>query len=76
FCINLQSYLRIFPNFILITGAFVILIGMDYLFHSMIVDVLVLFATCFWVITRIYLSQWTHLKICGFCGFKCASVEA
>jgi hypothetical protein len=76
FHINLNSYLRIFPNFMLIIGAFVILIGMDYLFHSIIVDVLALLATYFWVITRIYLSQWTHLKICGFCGFKCVSVEA
>jgi hypothetical protein len=74
FHLKLHGFFRVFPNVTLIIGAFAILAGIDYLLHSIVVDILVLLATYFWVWTRIYLSQRTHHKICLACGFKCVSV--
>lgn len=69
--IKIRGLLRIIPNAILVLGTVLILIGVDTLVNSVIVDEFILILSMFWVWTRISLSQWDHLKICTECGHKC-----
>jgi len=62
-----QRFLRLFLNFYFIFGMFLILIGIDMLIHSTVVDLFVLLLCVFWLFTRISLSQWDHKRICQGC---------
>lgn len=70
--IKIRGSLRLFPNASLVVGTFLVLIGLDTLVHSVVVDLFLLMLSVFWVWTRISLSQWDHGRICRACGFKCS----
>lgn len=66
-----RSYLRLPLNAFFVLGTFFILIGFDALFHSVIMDLLLIGLIVFWLFTRISLSQWDHQTICRSCGLSC-----
>ncbi|MFQ6076823.1 MAG: hypothetical protein ACE5Z5_11960, partial [Candidatus Bathyarchaeia archaeon] len=66
---KIRGFLRLFPNAFLVVGTFLLLIGLDTLVRSVVVDLFLLTLSAFWVWTRISLSRWDHMRVCQACGF-------
>jgi hypothetical protein len=67
FQFRFRSFVRLFLNVFFVLGTFFILIGVDNLIHSVMVDLFLVALTLFWLFTRISLSQWDHERICYTC---------
>ena len=65
---NRKSPLRLLLNSFFVLGAFLILVGIDALVHSVALDLFLILLTVFWIYTRISLSQWDHKRICYACN--------
>jgi len=63
-----RSYVRVFSSSFFAIGSFLILVGIDDLARDFFLDVFLVFLICFWLMTRISLSQWEHEKICSTCS--------
>jgi len=73
FQLKFRSLLRLLLNAFFVLGAFLVLVGIDGLIQSVLVDLFVVVLTVFWLITRILLSQWDHWRICYTCENPCES---
>lgn len=62
-----RRFIRLLLNFVFVLGSFFILIGIDKLIHSLIIDLFIISLIFFWLFTRISLSQWDHERICSSC---------
>jgi hypothetical protein len=62
-----KSLIRLSLNFVFVLGSFFILIGIDEIIHSLIIDLFVISLILFWLFTRISLSHWDHERICSNC---------
>jgi len=62
-----RSFIRLFLNTFFVLGTFLILIGIDELARSVMVDLFLIALILFWLFTRISLSQWDHERICYAC---------
>lgn len=67
FQFKVRGFVRLFLNTFFVFGAFLILIGVDDLAHSVIVDIFLVALTLFWLFTRVSLSQWDHRRTCHTC---------
>jgi len=65
---NRKSPLRFLLNSFFVLGAFLILVGIDTLVHSVALDLFLILLIVFWIFTRISLSQWDHKRICYPCN--------
>lgn len=63
-----RSLIRLSLNFVFVLGSFFILIGIDKIIQSLIIDLFVISLIFFWLFTRISLSHWDHERICSSCG--------
>jgi len=63
-----RSFVRVFSGALLAVGAFLILMVVDELASDFFLDVFLVFLTVFWLVTRVFLSQWEHEKICSSCS--------
>ncbi len=71
-----RSFVRSLLNIFFVFGTFLIVIGVDNLVHSVMVDLFLIALTLFWLFTRISLSQWDHQRICASCEVAtCASAS-
>jgi len=68
---NMQrSFVHLSLNVIFVLGAFFLLIGIEEVTSSLVLEVYFVALTLFWVLTRILLSQLEHRRICIACGLK------
>ena len=65
---KLRSLIRLSLNIIFVLGTFFILIGIDQIIHSLLIDLFVVSLILFWLYTRISLSHWDHENICSNCN--------
>lgn len=63
-----RSLIRLSLNIIFVLGTFFILIGIDQIIHSLLIDLFVVSVILFWLYTRISLSQRDHENICSNCN--------
>lgn len=74
-----RASFRLLANFFFPIGASLILIGIDELLENLFVDMFLNALIVFWIVTRIIISNWGHLKICSecksLCGFSEKNVE-
>jgi len=73
FQFKFRSFVRLFLNVFFVLGTFFILVGVDELVHSVVVDLFLVALNLFWLFTRISLSRWDHERIC--CACKVAACE-
>ena len=73
FQFKFRSFVRLFLNVFFVLGAFLILIGVDKVVHSVAVDLFLVALILFWLFARILLSQWDHERIC--CSCRVATCE-
>ena len=69
--LKLRSFVRLLLNVFFVLGAFLVLVGIDELTQSVLVDLFLVVLTVFWLFTRILLSQWDHWRICHTCESPC-----
>lgn len=70
--INVQhTAVRLVINSFFVLGTFLILVGLDLLLNSFILDLLVILFSLLWLYTKISLSNWDHERICSLCGASC-----
>lgn len=62
-----KSIVRLSLNFVFVLGSFFILMGIDKIIHSLIIDLFVISLILFWLSTRVSLSHWDHERICSSC---------
>lgn len=62
-----RSLTRLSLNTAFVLGTFLILIGIDEMVHSLMIDLFVVSLILFWLYTRVSLSQWDHERICSDC---------
>lgn len=60
-----------FLNVLFVFGAFLLLVGVNGINGSFVVDFYLLTLIIFWITTRIMLSQLEHKRICATCDLKC-----
>lgn len=63
-----RSYIRLFLNTVFVLGTFFILIGIDKIVHSLLIDLFVVSLILFWLFMRISLSKQDHEIICFECN--------
>ena len=73
FQFKFRSFVRLLLNVFFVLGAFLVLVGVDEVVHSVAVDLFLVALILFWLFTRILLSQWDHERICYAC--KVATCE-
>lgn len=66
--LKFRSLIRLSLNITFVLGTFFILIGIDQIIHSLLIDLFVVSLILFWLYTRISLSQWDHENICSNCN--------
>jgi len=71
FQLKFKGFVRSALNTLFVLGAFSVLIGIDALMKSISVDFFVIALVVFWLLTRIQLSRWDHLRTCLDCRSPC-----
>jgi hypothetical protein len=69
--LKLRGFARLTLNIFFVLGAFLILVGIDELTGSLLIDIFLETFIVFWILTRIQLSQWDHWRICSRCKSPC-----
>ncbi|MGB9844466.1 hypothetical protein [Methanothermobacter tenebrarum] len=64
------SFLNLFLNAFFVLGAFMLLIGMEKINNSLLIELYLLILIPIWIITRILSSQKAHRRICEICDLK------
>jgi hypothetical protein len=67
------GWIRSAANLLFVLGGSLMLIGVDQLVGNVFIDVYVTGLVVLWILTRIMISQWDHLRICTSCGFSCGT---
>jgi hypothetical protein len=75
FQIKFRGAIRLLVNTSFVLGTFLILVGMDALTQSLLMDSFLIVLTVFWLFTRILLSQWDHWRTCYACKNPCEARE-
>ena len=70
FQFKFRSFIRLLSNTIFVLGALLVLIGIDALLLSLVLDLFVISVIVFWLYSRISFSQWDHQIICSGCDFE------
>jgi hypothetical protein len=66
-----SGFIRLLLNVFFVVGVFFALAGVDALMKNLFIDFYLISLTILWILTRILLSEWDHLRICRFCELKC-----
>jgi len=70
---KLRSWTRSAANVLFVLGSCLMLIGVDQLVGSVLIDTYIIGLIILWILTRTMISQWDHQRICLSCGFSCAT---
>lgn len=71
FQLKFKGFFRLVLNTLFVLGAFLILSGIEELAKSLVIDLFLIVLVIFWLLTRILLSEWDHMRICASCRFQC-----
>lgn len=71
FQFKFRRLVRLLLNVFFVLGTFLVLVGIDKLTQSVLVDLFPVVLTVFWLFTRILLSQRDHWRICYTCRNPC-----
>lgn len=71
FQLRFRGVVRSTLNALFVVGAYLVLAGVDMLSKNVFLDIYLIGLICFWIWTRILLSQWDHAKICHSCRHDC-----
>ncbi|MFH1821696.1 MAG: hypothetical protein ABH852_04570 [Methanobacteriota archaeon] len=63
----LRSSVRSLVNAFFAFGAFLLLVGVDYIAQNIFVDIFLVVLVAFWILTKIALSRWNHDMVCRQC---------
>ncbi len=66
---------RFLLNAFFVLGSFLVLVGIDAIANSLVLDLFVITLCVFWLFTRILLSKRVHDKICKTCNIKCEAYK-
>jgi hypothetical protein len=66
-----KGWVRSAANAFFVFGSSLIVIGMDQHVGNFFVDLYMMGLIVFWIMTRIVISQWDHLRICLLCNSQC-----
>ena len=66
--LKFRSLIRLSLNIVFVLGTFFILVGIDKIVHSLLIDLFVVSLILFWLYARISLSHWDHENICSNCN--------
>ncbi|MEM2876183.1 MAG: hypothetical protein QXL67_04455, partial [Candidatus Bathyarchaeia archaeon] len=61
---------HLFLNIAFVFSAFLLLVSVDAMTHSFILELYLVTSIIYWIFTRVTLSQEEHRKICVSCGLK------
>jgi hypothetical protein len=64
--------IRFLANAIFPLGAFLILASVEQRTQSLGSGLFVLLIILFWILTRVILARWDHVRICRFCKSECS----
>lgn len=70
-----KGLIRLIVNAFFVFAAFLTLVGVDKLVMNLLVDLYSIILICFWLLTRITVSQWDHWRICHKCKTRCMLKE-
>ena len=70
---KLKSWTRSAANLLFVLGSSLMLIGIDQLVGSVLVDTYVIGLVILWILTRVMISQWDHRRTCLSCDFSCTT---
>lgn len=70
-----EGLIRLMVNAFFVFAAFLTLVGVDKLVMDLFVDLYSIILICFWLLTRITVSQWDHWRICHKCKTRCMLKE-
>ena len=65
--LNLGKKLKFVSNMALVIGSFLILLGLDSVKGSLIMELYFIILALFWILTRIMVSETSHQRICHDC---------
>jgi hypothetical protein len=65
--LDLKGYYRLISNSYFVLGAYLIFVGIDSIVQSITIDSFLILLIVFWIITRISISRWSHMKVCNSC---------
>lgn len=69
------SVLRFLFGAFFVLGAFLILVEVDALVRSTTLDLFLTLSALVWILTRMYLSEWDHARICSICGMMACELR-
>ena len=69
--LRFRNLVRLLMNVFFVLGAFLLLVGTDYIVESLFADLFLTALIVLWISTRIQLSQWDHRRICSNCESPC-----
>lgn len=65
-----RSSYHLLVNVVFVVGAFLLLVGVNTVTGSLVLEAYLFALIIYWIITRIILSQREHEKVCAACGLK------
>lgn len=65
------SGIRTILHTLLVIGATVLLIGIDVIGQSLVIDYVTILLVLFWLRTKMLLTKWEHVSICSVCDHPC-----
>jgi hypothetical protein len=69
------NVLRFLFSVFFVLGAFLILVEVDALVRSTTLDLFLTLSALVWILTRMYLSEWDHARICSTCGMMACELR-
>jgi len=66
---------RLFTGVFFVAGAFLILLGIEELTHSVSLELFVVALSVLWLVTKISLSKWDHERICERCASESCDLK-
>jgi hypothetical protein len=70
FQFKFRGYARLLANTLLVASCFIILIGVEGIARSLVLDLYTIALILFLLYTRVIISSWDHRRICMGCGSR------
>lgn len=67
------SFVHLSLNIVFVTGAFLLLIGIEEITSNLVLEIYLVTLTLYWILARILLSEQEHRRICAACGLESCS---
>lgn len=75
FQIMFKGYTRLLANALFVASCLIILVEVDSVTENTIIGLYVMALIMFWLYTRVMISNWDHVRICGACRSPCTGAR-